>query len=108
MVLTGNAHNVSVQVARRNRVLFVGKRIDCIDARLDAARTLEIKFSGRIAHFARELVDKFTTIAREKTLNPLDVVPVFLGGNTAAARTRPKAYVRIEARPRSRFRQKSL
>ena len=107
-LLAGNAHNVSVQVARRNRVLFVGKRIDCIDARLDTARTLEIKFSGRIAHFARELVDKFTTIAREKTLNPLDVVPVFLGGNTAAARTRPKAYVRIEARPRSRLRQKSL
>ena len=107
-LLTGNAHNVSVQVARRNRVLFVRKRIDCIDARLDAARTLEIKFSGRIAHFARELVNEFTAIARKKTLDPFDIMPVFLGGNTAAARTRPKAYVRIEARPRSRLRQKSL
>ena len=107
-LLAGNAHNVSVQVARRNRVLFVRKRIDCIDARLDAARTLEIKFSGRIAHFARELVNEFTAIARKKTLDPFDIMPVFLGGNTAAARTRPKTYVRIEARPRSRLRQKSL
>jgi len=103
-LLAGNAHNVSVQVARRNRVLFVGKRIDRIDARLDTARTLEVELSGGIAHFACEFVNEFTAIARKKTLDPFDIMPVFLGGNSAAARTRSKAHVCIEARPRSRFR----
>ena len=99
-----NAHNVSVQVARRNRVLFIGKRIDRINACFNAARALEIEPRGGIAHFTRELVDEFAAIARKKTLDPLDIAPVFLGGNTAAACTRPKAHVRIEAWSRSRLR----
>ena len=103
-LLSRNAHNVSVQVARRNRVLLIGKRIDRIDACFDAARALEIKLSSRIAHFTRKLVNEFTTIARKKTLDPFDIAPVFLGGNTAAARTRSEAHIRIEARSRSRFR----
>ena len=82
--------------------------LNCIDARLDATGALEVELRGGITHFARELVNEFTAIAREKTLDPFDIMPVFLGGNSAAARTRPKAYVRIEARPRSRLRQKSL
>ena len=102
-LLARNAHNVSVQVARRNRVLLIGKRIDRIDACFDAARALKIELRGGIAHFTRELVDEFTAIARKKTLDPFDIAPVFLGGNTAATRTRPETHVRIEARSRSRL-----
>ena len=85
-------------------MLLIGKRIDRINARFDTACALEIELRGGIAHFTRELVDEFTAIARKKTLDPLDVAPVFLGGNTAATRSRPEAHIRIEARSRSRFR----
>ena len=89
-------------------MLLIGKRIDCIDSCFDAARSLEIELRGGIAHFARELVDEFAAIARKKTLDPFDIAPVFLGGNTAATRTRPEAHIRIEARSCSCLRQESL
>ena len=69
-------------------MLAVGKRVDGIDALLDARGAFEIELRGRLLHLFGQLVDELLVIACEKPLHPTYVLPVFLRRYLAATGAR--------------------